>query len=177
MRRRHGFMPFLWAGFIWFCQYVLASCTDGCTSKKSAMMLPVLLSFWELRYCRQESCRFCGLYPLPFFASETERKQKWIEFFNSPPRQGFRRPAEALLQQVRNPVKSRVFKGITLKRVVPFLYIENPTLGVGFRKAYSYECEIKTPFARTKRPDNSIESKRRSFPNDKYNCNISSGEK
>jgi len=43
------------------------------------------------------------------------------------------------------------------------LYIENPTLGVGFRKAYSYECEIKTPFARTKRPDNSIESKRRSF--------------
>ena len=45
----------------------------------------------------------------------------------------------------------------------PFLYIENPTLGVGFRKAYSYECEIKTPFARTKRPDNSIESKRRSF--------------
>ena len=38
----------------------------------------------------------------------------------SPARQGFRRPAEALLRQVRNPVKSRVFKGITLKRVVPF---------------------------------------------------------
>ena len=29
-----------------------------------------------------------------------------------------------------------------------FLYIENPTLGVGFRKAYSYEYEIETPFAR-----------------------------
>jgi len=28
------------------------------------------------------------------------------------------------------------------------LYIENPTLGVGFRKAYSYEYEIETPFAR-----------------------------
>ncbi len=35
------------------------------------------------------------------------------------------------------------------------MYIENPTLGVGFSKAYSYEYEIKTPFAKmVLRPDN-----------------------
>ena len=27
-----------------------------------------------------------------------------------------------------------------------FLYTENPTLGVGFREAYSYEYEKETPF-------------------------------
>ena len=47
---------------------------------------------------------------------------------------------------------------------VLFLYIENPTLGVGFRKAYSYGSEIRTPFARmVMRPDNCNKSKRRSF--------------
>ena len=35
-------------------------------------------------------------------------------------RQGFRRPAEALLRLIAKPVKSRVFKGTALKRVVPF---------------------------------------------------------
>ena len=46
----------------------------------------------------------------------------------SPPRQGFRRPAEALLQQVRNPEKSRGFKGTALTRVVPFLDAKLPLL-------------------------------------------------
>ena len=45
-----------------------------------------------------------------------------------------------------------------------FLYIENPTLGVGFSRAYSYECETETPFAKmVMRPDNCNKSKRRSF--------------
>ena len=45
-----------------------------------------------------------------------------------------------------------------------FFYMENPTLGVGVRRAYSYEYEIKTPFARMMmRPDNCNKSKRRSF--------------
>ena len=61
----------------------------------------------------------------------------------SPPRQGFRRPAEALLRQVRNPVKSRVFEGTALKRVVPFFCFNHFQ---GVQKVYAHLLErLKSP--------------------------------
>ena len=85
----------------------------------------------------------CMLYCIRRRPNGTPTWPKW----RSPTWQGFRRPAEALLQQVRNPHKSRVFKGITLKRVVLFFCFSAILLlvWVYFHSSFmSFPCRAQT---------------------------------